>query len=147
MREILFRGKRIDTSEWAIGGFNKIEEKCFIINEENTPIEVIPQTVGQHVGIQYENDEKVFEGDLLKIPSTNQEVHGAFTIQEVMFRNGTWIVEYLYSEKGQPIPPRYAGGELLGITDYTTKDIIDFERGIVLWDIEHFGNVHDDYKK
>ena len=49
MREILFRGKLLDNSEWAYGFIVKMFGAYHIIDkdDENTAYEVIPETVGQ----------------------------------------------------------------------------------------------------
>lgn len=77
MREILFRGKRIDNGEWEEGFVfddGLIDsEKMFIgsIVIENNEItgrcfcEVDPKTVGQYTGLKCKNG-RIFEGDIIR---------------------------------------------------------------------------------
>ena len=69
MREILFRGKRVDNGKWTEGYFFKSWNKVFLLwgmtGDCPNMEEVIPETVGQYTGLNDKNGKKIFEGDIL----------------------------------------------------------------------------------
>jgi uncharacterized phage protein (TIGR01671 family) len=102
VREIIFRGKRIDTGEWVYGGFHKHQKytpspiipkgeepkepecACLVIesgfSDWNMPKpilghEVDPATVGQYTGICDRNKVKVFDGDILQDSEGTYVIH------------------------------------------------------------------------
>lgn len=65
----------------------------------------------------------IYAGDHVKLDVDeafkDNNVHGNYTVHQVIFRNNVWMHEYLYSETGYVLPKGYIVGELQDrITDY-----------------------------
>ena len=118
MREIIFRGKRLDNGEWAEGYLYEHEPALVGIASENDvpepskwfiartgfadwnmprPVEFVeidPSTVGQYTGLKDKNGNRIFEWDILALRGGRPRV--------VRFEDGAFILE------GSSIPMRFA---------------------------------------
>lgn len=122
MREILFRGNRVDNGEWVYGHYVEDEQGASILyqNPEHgglTRERIYPETAGQYTGMTDRNNSKIFEGDRI-----------AF----VDFLNG-WetecIGEVVFSEFGWHFT-----------NSITESNMNSYDSD----DIEIIGNIHDE---
>lgn len=71
MREILFRGKRVNNGEWVEGtylGDYFSDGRLFCIRRNSINYCIDPATVGQYTGLQDKNGNKIFDSDIVSAP-------------------------------------------------------------------------------
>ena len=99
MRQIKFRAKTVNESEWVYGmtishGTVDRKRKCLFFEvAENKWKGVIPETLGQFTGLTDRNGKEIYEGDILSFPnddSADREViifeDGCFQVDDKWFK-------------------------------------------------------------
>lgn len=141
MREIKFRGKRVDNGEWVCGSMLTFTNKMASITPSYTKVfkasnevmtikniyDVDPATVGQYTGLHDKNGVAIFEGDIVRVK---------------------WTVKYVSADK--PDEEHVANAVVywndfrasfaLEISEYANNDLFGYVRDKVA---EVIGNVHD----
>lgn len=74
MRELIFRGKRMDDGEWVISDsiIQHANGRVYLYDEvKDIDVEVIPDTVGQFTGLTDKNGVNIFEGCIGRYKQTD----------------------------------------------------------------------------
>lgn len=135
MREILFRGKRVDNGEWVYSSFIMQDKEHKLMSAEVELFDgekwraVDPETVGQFIGLTDKNGKKIFEGDIVVTRFTTGQI---CAIGDIQFACGVYGVEWTCNKKNKGMIGCFGQAHNLRKLD---DDIIN--------NIEIIGNIHD----
>ena len=133
MREILFRGKRVDNGEWVEGYYIKSPEfdgegvSVITVDKPRMPYYVNNETVGQYTGLCDKKGKKIFEGDIFR-PFDNEIIVVAW-IDYYSTLGFLCRIEHTETKRGKEITESHDGWAML----------CDYE----LSELEIIGNIHD----
>ena len=147
MRDILFRGKRVDGQGWVQGLLTQYQGKLHINKEiiENPTLSepcgswsyidhiIIPETVGQYTGLKDKNGKMIFEGDIVKLDD-NTDLD--YSVGVASSDNISHHEIYWDNERAMFWDKRIEDGDSLA--GYCDSDITFVVEGKVI------GNIHDD---
>lgn len=129
--ETEFRGKRKDNGEWVYGfyAYSKEFDKHYIYCEELVhgfygliPHEVIPETIGQYIGLKDKNNKKIF---------TNNVCYFKRLDANIIIQYSACRVGYTYSALGD------------NNSYYVNRGMSEFSEGVSEKQLEIIGDVFD----
>lgn len=122
MREILFRGKRLENGEWVVGhlckSYLRIGDTCICCTAGLRFYPVSPTTVGQYTGLKDKNGKRIFEGDICR---------NAMNGDIVFIKWHGTMAGFVWSRPKKDVTHLYDFGELFRVYDK----------------YEVIGNIHD----
>ena len=152
MREILFRGKRVDNGEWIYGYYIKathhwhnhgIHEDWIATDTVQNggwcnvrgKYAVVPDTVGQFTGL-YCNCERVFEGDIVKCRHEWRPNYKGIGEYEPEL---SFMEREIKSAYGKHIEDGYCGKRYFYYRNY----VVEFHRGYGGWRLRNGNVIHN----
>lgn len=132
MREILFRGKRIDNGEWTEGDLIHSPDGKVAISTYDDLLEAQSETVCQYTGLTDRNGRKIFEGDIVK--AIYKPKDGDLTVDDFVIKWDKYYCKFVghYAKKENVYNPLLFGSqtsfEVIG-NIFDNPELVNLEEG------------------
>lgn len=91
-REFLFRGKRVDTLEWAESNYPFGTISGGVVQHDFVPV-----TVGQYIGVNDRKKKKIFEGDIIKYDFGEDQIGVQYAVIQYSGSYHSFMIEPLHN--------------------------------------------------
>lgn len=152
MREILFRGMT-ENCKWVYGSLIQHGDYCCILKLDSNDMDfpyldaelgaidgyatpVIPETVGEYIGLKDENGIKIFEGDIIEFTSHGYIPNFSYGI--ITLKNGCYGIKYFVESIIHESPFEYF--HRIGQVDRWNEMNAS---GKIVYTYKLVGNIHD----
>lgn len=139
MRQIEFRGKRLDNDEWMYGDLlHDNQGGCYIYPLDGLGLfvenKVDPNTVGEFIGLVDKKDNKIYDGDILFVEFADKS--GGYQLVGWNEKTASWGIMDDYSYQSMKEGYDYA--------EFKNHVLLAFLKDALICEVA--GNIHDDPK-
>lgn len=119
-KEIKFRGQENENKKWVYGFYQEYPKGyVHIQNEYNDWFPILPDTVGQYIGVDDKNGKEIYEGDIVRVIEDFEEIYVVEWDEDiaryVLTQNGATMCDFgdIYGDDMEVIGNVYENADLL----------------------------------